>query len=163
MPDYHMTRPELAITAESELREILEHGKYATIALCRENEPYSVPLSYGYDAGRNCLYFHCAAKGLKLDFIRQNPKACVTIVEDRGYISGDCDHAFRSLVIRGEMRLVDDQKVKRQAIAVLFRQLEPDPEYIRRRSVAADGTYDNVGILRLDIREITGKQRPPRP
>ena len=54
------------------LREILKNGKFCSIALCNDNKPYIVTLSYGYDAEKHALYFHCATKGLKLDFISKN-------------------------------------------------------------------------------------------
>jgi uncharacterized protein len=160
MPRYHMNRADLAITDPEDLRTILRRGKYTVIALCRENEPYVVSLSYGYDPAKNALYFHCALKGLKLDFIEQNPRACATVINDMGYITGDCDHAFRSVVLWGEMSLVRELDEKKHAVEVLLNSLEPDPEVIKKRSPISDPSYDKVGILRFDIREMTGKRRP---
>ena len=160
MPRYHMNRSELAITDDRELRKIIQQGKYVTIGLCRDNEPYVVTLSYGYDVEKNALYFHCASKGLKLDFIRQNPRVCATVIDDKGYVTGDCDHAFRSLVIWGEMKIIVETEEKRHAIEVLLNHLEPDPDAIKSRSPISDSALAKTGILRLDISEITGKKRP---
>jgi uncharacterized protein len=44
-----MRRPDRQITDENELREILLKSKYIVIAMCRDNKPYVVTLSYGYD------------------------------------------------------------------------------------------------------------------
>ena len=60
-------KKEKAIESESEMRSILGKARYITIAMCEDNEPYLVTLSHGYDASQNCLYFHCADKGKKID------------------------------------------------------------------------------------------------
>jgi len=48
MPKYHVRKTEREITNQSELLDILKRGKYTTISMCRDNEPYLVTLSYGY-------------------------------------------------------------------------------------------------------------------
>jgi len=89
MQKYHLqNRPNREITSAEEIRDILRRGKYVVIALCRDNEPYVVTLSYGYSEKQNCLYFHVATKGLKLDVIRTNPHVCATVIEDGGYVPG---------------------------------------------------------------------------
>ena len=154
----HMNRSDKAITDQDVLADILKLGKYVTIAMCRENEPYAVTLNYGFDQERKALYFHCAQKGLKLDFIRANPQVCATVIEDRGYKTGECDHAFRSVVFWGTMHLVEDLHEKRRAIDILLDHLEEQPDRVRQKSLKSDEVYREVGILRLDIDEMTGKQ-----
>jgi uncharacterized protein len=92
MEKYHMRRNDRQITDETELSEVLTQGKYAMIAMCRENEPYIVTLSYGYDKSKDTLYLHTGLKGLKIDFITYNPNVCATIIDDGGYIMGECSH-----------------------------------------------------------------------
>ena len=72
MQKYHLrNRTNRELTEPSEIIAILENGKYAVIAMCCDNEPYVVTLSYGFDSRKNALYFHCSPKGLKLDFINK--------------------------------------------------------------------------------------------
>jgi nitroimidazol reductase NimA-like FMN-containing flavoprotein (pyridoxamine 5'-phosphate oxidase superfamily) len=155
---YHMHRKEKEITERSILIEILKKGKFSSNALCREGEPYIVTLNYGYDHSRNALYFHCAAKGLKLDFIEANTKACATVIEDLGYKIGECEHAYRSVVLWGRMHIVKELQEKKHAIDVLLAHLEDDPQQVKEKSIKSEETYEKVGILRLDIEEMTGKQ-----
>jgi nitroimidazol reductase NimA-like FMN-containing flavoprotein (pyridoxamine 5'-phosphate oxidase superfamily) len=126
--------------------------------MCRENEPYIATLNYGYDKEGNALYFHCALEGLKLDFIRRNPSVCATVIEDRGYKMGECDHVYRSVVLRGKIHVVEDLQEKKHALDVMVNHLEDEPEKIKQRSLKSDEVYRQVGILRLDIEEIIGKQ-----
>ena len=158
MPKYHMRKTEREITDEKLLVEILKQGKYVVVSMCRDNEPYIVTLSYGYDEKQNSLFFHCSPQGLKLDFIRQNPNVCATVIEDRGYKMGDCSHAYRSVVFWGRMYQLHDLAEKKHAINVLLEHLEDEPDIIREKSLKSDDDYKDVGILRLDITEMIGKR-----
>ena len=155
---FHPRRADREITDPAEHARILKAGKYAIIAMADANEPYIVTLNYGYDAPNARLYFHCAIEGLKLDILTRNENVCATVIEDHGYRVGECEHAFSSLVIRGKMRLVADLDDKKHGLDVLLRHLEPDPDPIRARNIKDDASYDKVGILRLDIEMMSGKQ-----
>lgn len=158
MKRYHMQKAEREITDREKIRGILREGKYATVALCRDNEPYVVTLSYGYDEKKNALYFHTALKGLKLRVIRNNQRGCGTVIEDRGYRMGRCSHAYRSVVFWGSMHVIEDRSEKKHAMDILFEHLEENPAPIKGRTLSKEEAYDNLGVLRFDIEEITGKQ-----
>jgi nitroimidazol reductase NimA-like FMN-containing flavoprotein (pyridoxamine 5'-phosphate oxidase superfamily) len=158
MPRIHLTRQDREVKDPAEIAEVIRQGRFSSVALCRDCEPYVVTLSYGHDATRNALYFHCAAKGLKLDFIRRNPQACATIIQDLGYVQTKCDHHYRSVVIWGEMRIVEDAAEKRFAVEVIQRHLEDDPGIVQRSMPVTDAALTGTTFLRLDIRELTGKK-----
>lgn len=152
-----MRRVEKEITSKENLSKILKSEKYATISMCKENEPYLVTLSYGYDDSKNALYFHCAKEGQKLDFIKVNPKVCGTVVEDNGY-EEQCGQTYRSVVFRGEMVIVEDIKEKKYGFDILLNHLENDPNSAKNKFFQKDETYENTGMLRLNIKEISGKE-----
>ena len=103
MQKYHLqNRPDREITDKNMITDILQNGKYAVISMCRNNEPYIVTLSYGYDSEKNSLYFHCSAFGLKLDFIKANPQVCATIIDDGGYIADECGHFYKNYSSQGQ-------------------------------------------------------------
>lgn len=155
---YHMRKLEREITDKEELANILRTGKYAVISMCRNNEPYIVTLSYGYDEGRNSLYFHSAKTGLKIDFVKENPNVCATVIVDGGYLTGECEHKYASVVFWGSMNVVEDLEEKKHALVTMIDHLEEVPEPVKSRLLKTDSVYENVGILRLDISEITGKK-----
>ena len=74
MSGYHLRRKDREIQEQEEIVRILKNGKYAIIALAKKNDPYIVTLSYGYDEELNALYFHCAKRGKKLEYITENPQ-----------------------------------------------------------------------------------------
>jgi nitroimidazol reductase NimA-like FMN-containing flavoprotein (pyridoxamine 5'-phosphate oxidase superfamily) len=157
MAKYHMYKKEREIKDKEELIEILKQGKYAVMSMCRNNEPYAVTLSYGYDKDKNSLYFHTAAKGLKIDFIKQNPRVCATIINDKGYVMNECDHKFRSIVFWGEMYVVQDSEEKKHGMEILLNHLEDNPRELKEKFLKNDETFKKTTLLRLDIKKLTGK------
>jgi len=153
-----MRRIEKEIKDKEELVELLKGGKYAVISMSRENEPYIISLSYGYDEAKNALYFHCAKEGQKIDFIKANPYVCGTVIEDNGY-EDVCGQTFRSVVFRGKMEIVEDLEQKKYGFEILLNQLEEDPNIIKKKYLEKDETYENSGMLRLDVTDITGKEQ----
>lgn len=158
MNPYHMRRKDRQIDDPQELAQILRDGKYAVIAMSRDNEPYLVTLSYGHDEPNQALYFHCALEGLKIDFLRSNPNVCATVILDHGYVRDQCEHRYASVVIRGKLEEVRDLAEKKHGLDILLHHLEDNPEPIRARNIKEDQSFDRVAILRLQIAELTGKK-----
>ena len=158
MNRYHLRRKEKEITEKGEMREILASGRFTTVALCRDREPYVVTMNYGWDGDNEALYFHCAHEGQKIDFIRANDRACATVVEDHGYKHGECDHAYRTVVLRGMIEIVEDLDVKRHGLQVLLDHQEKEPDPIKKRNLNDDADYDKVSVLKMQIEGMTGKQ-----
>jgi uncharacterized protein len=158
MEKYHLhNRPDRELTNPREIIEILKNGKFTTISMCRNNEPYVVTLSYGYDAAENALYFHCSPQGLKLDFLTANPQVCATVIEDGGYVETKCEHNFRSVVFWGNMQCVTDMEQKKHGMEVLLRHLEPDNAVVVEKLTKTENYYSRMELLKLEITEIHGK------
>ncbi|MFX1297610.1 MAG: pyridoxamine 5'-phosphate oxidase family protein [Promethearchaeota archaeon] len=157
MVKYHIRRIEKEIKDEKDLKEILKQGKYTIISMCKENEPYIVALSYGYDESKHALYIHCAKEGQKIDFISTNPHVCGIVIEDNGY-KEECGQAYRSVILRGKMEIVEDIKEKKYGFDVLLNQLEENPNIIRNKFLKEDKSYENSGMLRLNIIDMSGKE-----
>ena len=158
LPVYHMQKKEREIKNRERLIDILRHGKYTTIAMCRNNEPYVVTLNYGFDEGENALYFHCAQKGLKLEFLDDTPEVCATVIHDKGYKKGKYAHSYRSVIFWGKMTVVDDMEEKKHGLDILLSHLEEEPDRLKKRLLKDDKSYASLGVLKLEISRITGKQ-----
>lgn len=156
---YHMRRADRRIADPLEIDRILRTGRYVTVGLARDGEPYVVTLSYGFDDVARRLYFHVAHDGMKLDIIAENPRACATVVIDGGYTTGECEHPFESIVLRGTMRVVEDADEKLLAIHTLVNQLEDEPaEYWKTRSWALADRLGGFTALALDIESLDAKR-----
>ena len=80
-----LTKRESRVTDPEQIRHILDTAKVLHLGLAVNNEPYVVPMNYGYclENGKLTLYLHSAVKGKKLDMIRANPNVFFSIDCDR--------------------------------------------------------------------------------
>ena len=116
MTDYHFHHPEKMFTDRAELLEIIGGQRLMTLAMAVDGQPYLITVNYGFDAEANCFYFHCAPEGKKLDYLRANPNVWGQVVENRGYVTGKCDHAYRSVHFAGRVDFLETEEEKRAAL-----------------------------------------------
>lgn len=158
MSTYHMRREDRNISDQTEILKIIKNAKFSTIGMAKENEPYLVTLSHGYDEKNNVLYFHCANEGKKIDFIKNNSIVCATIIENNGYVDGKCEQHYSSLLIFGKMFIIENIEEKKNGLNVILHHLESEPESILKRNIPNDESYHKIIILKLKIERITGKK-----
>lgn len=155
--NYHLRRQEKAIEDLDEIYAIIREQAYMTLAMCCEDQPYLVTMNYGFDSHNNCLYFHCANEGKKLDYLRSNPKVWGQIIEDGGYVVGECDHAYRCIEFDGVVDFLISYEEKKHALDIMIDHIEPDPEPLKQRMVT-EKRAAGVTIGRVKIHKITGKK-----
>lgn len=153
---YHLRRKDREITDQAELKRILRTTKYVTIAMTMNNLPYLVSLSCGYSEARNCLYFHCAKVGRKIDYIKSNNNVWGQALVDQGYAEGECDHMFASVHFQGKITFVEDMEEKQTAIECMIRQLDKSPQSMIAKFKPE--RLKTVRIGRIGIEEMTGKK-----
>ena len=153
---YHMKRKDKEITDVAVLRKILNSAKHVTIALCKDNQPYLATLSHGYDEKRNCIYFHCAKEGKKLDYLRSNNTIWGQAMLDYGYSEDKCNHLFATVQFQGEATLLDKLDEKRQAAECMIRQLNKNPEPLI--SKLKPQRLESTVFGRIDVHYMSGKK-----
>ena len=152
---FHVRRKDREITDPNALKKVLKSAKYVTIALCKDNEPYLVSLSHGYDEKRNCIYFHCANEGKKLVYVQSNNKVWGQAVQEYG-VTDECDYAYTSVHFSGKLFVIDDLVEKRHAIEIMVRQASPNPEAKLAKIKSEKLAATTMG--RIEIDGVTGKQ-----
>ncbi len=158
MKRYHVRRTSREITDPAALADVVRRGRFATIAMAHDGEPYLVTLSYGWDEAAGALYFHMASVGRKVDALASDPRVCATVVIDGGYVPGECEHRYESVVMTGTMRVLADPEERRADMRVLLGALEADPDALWDRfELGDDEVYERMSVGRLDIEHITGK------
>ena len=155
-----MTKRELQITDEQQIRAILDAGKVLHLGLCVDNEPYVVPMNYGYclEEGRLVIYLHSALQGRKLDMIRRNPKVFFELDCNWVPFEGEkpCQYglSYSSVMGRGTAEIVEDVEEKKKAMSLLMKtQTEKDFTF-------EDRLVSIVAVIRIDVAEYTAKHRP---
>ncbi len=158
MPAYHVLRADRELTDPTAIAGILRRGRYATIAMVHDGEPYLVTLSYGWDEAASALFFHMARAGRKLDALAADPRVCATVVVDGGYVEGECKHRYESVVMTGTMRVLTDPEEARAGMRLLIAALEGDSDPLwSHYKLDGQKHWERMFIARLDIRSITGK------
>lgn len=154
-----MTRRERQVTDMGEIINILDKSKVLHLGLVDGDEPYVVPMNYGYEFVDDTLiiYLHGARRGRKLDLIRKNSKVFYEldcdIVPFEGEVACKYGITYSSVMGRGEAFLVEDVEEKKHALSVLM-----------KTQTGKDFTFDDklvsvVSIIKIVTKEYTAKQR----
>ena len=155
-----MTKREFQITDEAKIRQILDSAKVLHLGLAVDNEPYVVPMNYGYclEEGKLTLYLHSAVQGKKLDMIRANSRVFFELDCDRMPFEGKlpCQYglAYSSLMGRGNARLIEDVEEKKKAMSILM-NTQTGKEFSFE-----DKLVSIVSVIRIDVAQYTAKHRP---
>ena len=157
MKKYHMRRQELEMKSKRAMREILAGQECMTIAMCKGKEPYLVTVTYSYDARSQSLYFHCAPAGKKIDYLKANPIVWGQVLEDLGYVTGECEHSYRTVMFRGRAEFITDIKEKRRALGLMIDKLEERPSEARKRLITKS-SLEKASIVRVRVLELSGKE-----
>ena len=155
-----LTRREQEITDINEIIRILDESKIAHIGLVDGDEPYVVPMNYGYvmENGKLTIYLHAAKRGRKLDLIRANPKVFFEAECDLVPFEGDvaCRYgiAYSSIMGKGTAEIIEDVEEKKLALSLLMKtQTGKDFDFEEKMTT-------NVSIIRIEVSEYTAKYRP---
>ena len=155
-----MTKRELQITDMEQIRTILDTAKVVRLGLAVDNEPYVVPMNYGYtmENGKLTLYLHSAQRGKKLDMIRANPRVFFEMDCHWKPFEGEkpCQYglSYSSIMGRGEARIVEDVEEKMAAMTALMKTQTGKDFSFNEKLVGM------VAVIRIDVAEYTGKHRP---
>jgi len=157
MQGYHMRRSDKEITDPEELVKPLYEADCITLALCSDNRPYIATLSHGYDAANNCIYFHSAPEGKKMEYLRSNPEVWGQALIDGGYQHGSCDHLYHTTQFNGIVTFIEDHAEKRHALKLMINKLDDNPEEIIKNQLQSSSVA-KITIGKITLLEITGKK-----
>ena len=155
-----MTKREYQITDLNEIKAILDTAKVLHLGLAVNNEPYVVPMNYGYvmEGEKLVLYLHSAVQGKKLDMMQANPRVFFELDCDWEPFEGEkpCQYglAYSSLMGRGEARIIEDVEEKMAAMTALMKTQTGKDFSFNERLVSI------VAVVRIDVTEYTAKHRP---
>jgi uncharacterized protein len=150
-----MRRTDREIRSRDLIDQVLAQAQVCRLALCQDNQPYMVPVSFGYDGSR--LYFHTAPEGMKIDFIAANDRVCFEVeheVKLRPHASNPCQWTFSffSVIGFGRVREVTGPASKIKALNQIMR-------HYAGREWSFDGpALGKIRVWRIDIEQVTGKQ-----
>jgi len=142
---------------ETKARALLQSGEYGVLSLASPGrEPYGIPLNYVWD-GDNCLYFHGAVDGRKLELIKDNPQASFCVVGATNVVPSKFSTGYESLVLKGRVAIGLDDQEKHKALHLLINKYSSGHREAGGKYI--DKLFEQTEVIRFDIHEASGKSK----
>ena len=138
--------------SKEECERVLHDSKRGNLSLNTNDYPYGVPLSYYYSDGT--IYFHGAKEGYKLDYIKNNPKACFTVISEDTSKKDSWICHFDSVMAFGDIEIVSDKEECLKICKDIALHFTNDINYIDDE---LKNGIDRVTCLKLKIEHLSGK------
>lgn len=153
-----MKRSDREITDPDQIDEIIRSCLVCHLALAKDNTPYVIPMSFGYDGA--ALYLHTAPEGKKIDYFLANPLVCFQFEQNivlRRHPDSACKWSFHfeSVIGYGTLSELTDPAQKERGLNEIMRQ------YSGRKWPFAPSALAPVRVWRIAITSMTGKQSKP--
>lgn len=145
---------------DAECNEILRRQRLCVLATADGDQPYAVPIFYGFDGATIYLGI---AEGRKTQVLESNPRLCITIAE-----VGPGD-SWRSVLVMGRAEWIVDGPERTEAIRVMMehnrrpeRQLQSamaSPTSAGQTPQASPQRHRKGRMLRIADAQITGRAK----
>jgi hypothetical protein len=134
---------------------LLQNAEYGVLSTVDGNEqPYGVPLNYVLM--NNCIYFHCALEGHKLDNLAANPKVSFCVVGRTKVLPAEFSTEFESVVVFGRASVIEGDE-RYQALNALIEKYSP--EFVSEGSAYIEKFDSQTKLVRIEIQQMTGKAK----
>ena len=155
MTEVKMSKKILEEMTAQEIDQFLTCARVGRIGIALEDEPYIVPVGYGYENGK--VFFHSCFKGLKMNGIKQNPNVCFEVELDHKIhntgIPCKWSTTYKSIIGYGTASILTDIKEKKKALKILIDHYASGTIYDFSNEMV-----DNVAVIKITINSMTGKQ-----
>jgi len=149
-----MRRKDKEIADIGEIEGIIKRAGICRLGLVDGDEPYIIPLNFGYE--NRALYFHWALKGRKLELIRKNSKVCFEIDTDVEIVNVEtpCHSVvkYRSVIGVGRAYILEDDEEKSHGLNLITKQ------YTKGDFSFPKSELEKTLVVRVDIESVTGKK-----
>jgi len=150
-----MRRKDKEIEDSARISEVIRKCQVCRIGLAKDNKPYIVPVSFGYDG--SFIYFHSAREGKKIDFISVNNEVCFEFEYGTEVVSNKerpCNwtFSFQSVIGYGKVEELESEKNKAEGLGQIMKQ------YSTQSWEFSDKALKNIRVWKIYIESMTGKQ-----
>ena len=154
-PFRQMRRFKQQISGE-ECRAVLKETKRGGLSLMGDGGyPYGVPLDHWFCEEDGKLYFHGAREGHKIDAVKACNKASYCVYDEGYREEGDWALHFRSVIVFGRIRLVEDENLARTICTEIVKKFTDDEAYLEKELTNA---FPRVQCLMLEPEHMSGKR-----
>ncbi|KAK8889219.1 hypothetical protein M9Y10_033965 [Tritrichomonas musculus] len=172
MASYQMRRKDRQIISKDELFSLAKSCKFASVGLVDKSDPnnikpYVVPLSFGMkwekESDNPSFYFHSAKNGRKIQLLKNNSHACITLVkscninpvENIGQNSDICEASiihYESVIAEGQFEIIKNEKEKQEALSIIL------DHYDQPTGPMSMQTLSQTCVFKLTTENISGKK-----
>ena len=172
-----MRRVHREISDPDAIRTLIDACQTVRIGATDDHGPFVVPMSFGYVWDKEAwqkmhegsaehpvplrLYLHSATDGRKARCFASSPRVAIEMDRELGVIAGSyaCSYSYsyQSIMGAGTIVPVESADAKAEALARLMEHMAPEapvsfpPEAVSR-----------VAVWRIDVDELSGKERYPK-
>ena len=140
--EHKMHKAERQLSQQDTLA-ILKRGDHGTLSVNGDDGyPYATPVNYILVDDK--LYIHSAPYGYKMECLERSRKCCFSAII-----------SFESVVMTGDVVMVEDQAEKRAALEAFVTQKHPGFEDVGFKMI--EKQIDKTAVLRIDALSMTGK------
>lgn len=154
-----MRRKDREITDDNKIVEIIDKCKVMRMAMSVNDEPYIVPVNFGYSHDENNFefYFHCAKEGRKLDMIKENSKVALEMDCNHELVTADvaCGYGYKyaSVIVAGRASLVSAPEEKVEILSRIMLHQTGKEFRFTEQQVAA------VTVCKVKTEQLSAKSR----
>lgn len=150
-----MRRSDREIKNFNDIEAFLKECTTCRLAMIDGDEPYIVPLNFGYND--RTVYLHGAKVGKKLDILRKQQRVCLewdredAIVKDK---EEPCRWGmkYKSVIAWGNAEILCRDEEKIEGLKVLMKQFIPGKEWDFNPTIVK-----NTAVIRVSLDRISGK------
>jgi nitroimidazol reductase NimA-like FMN-containing flavoprotein (pyridoxamine 5'-phosphate oxidase superfamily) len=150
-----LRRKERAVVTKEAIEEIIKKAEVLRVAYTKNQQPYIVPVNFGYK--EDAFYFHCANKGKKLEMIESNSNVAFelegTVELVKGEIPCEFTMTYESVVGTGSASIVYERQEKIIGLNHIMKQYSDEVELKYNKDLV-----DRIVIVKIDVVEMTGKK-----
>ena len=144
----------MEIVDPEKIESIIFKAKVCRLGLADGNQPYVVPLSFGYH--ENTLYFHTGKKGRKMEILKKNNRVCFEMEVGLEIVPADnpCkwNMRYKSVVGFGRAVILENPAEKIKALDVIVKH------YGGTLTSYDEKRVNGLAVIKVAIDSVTGKE-----
>jgi nitroimidazol reductase NimA-like FMN-containing flavoprotein (pyridoxamine 5'-phosphate oxidase superfamily) len=146
----------LFIQNREEIDAVIRSCKTCWLAMSENNIPYVLPMNFALEG--DSVILHSAQSGRMWETLKNNRQVCINwnVGEELAWqdVKVGCSYRVKSksVLVEGKVEFIDDFDEKTRCLLLLMRQ------YSDREFKFSRPAVENVGILKVKIEKISGKE-----
>ena len=140
----------------TQIEDIIKKCLFCNVAMVDEqNEPYVVPMNFGYHRG--VVFLHSSKVGKKIDILSKHNRVCISFSTDHELrwqseqMACSYSMKYRSVLVYGRVDFIEEPEEKIEALNCIMRQ------YTDRAFTYSEPAVREVAVYKVTIDKMEGR------